>query len=542
MTPTPQEKKTGAAPGLLKSAGVVSASIAISRITGLLRESVLGGLFGAGSVFDAYVLGYRIPMLSRELFADGALSHAFVPEFTKTQTTQGHEAARELSNIMGTMVLLIVGVFCLAGIFAAPLFVDIFAPGFQAIPGKRGLAINLVRVMFPFLLFVSLSAQVQGILNANHRFGIPAVSSAIFNLSSIATGLILGHFTSLGTVYGMAAGVFLGGVVQLLFLLPGMWQLGYAWRPAWNLSHPGVKRILVLMGPAILGNASSQINSLVNTNFAAGLMDSSGHVMNGPVSWLSYAFRFLQLPMGVFAVAIASATLPRISRSAAAANWPEFRESLSRSLVLICLLTIPSAAGLITLGGSMIGLVFEHGKFLPSDTHQTALALSCYALGLSGAATVKVMSPAFYALGDAKTPMLVSLSSVVVNAMIAWGLIHFAGMGHIALALSVAAVSTFTSILLILLIRPRIGGIRGGFLLDSFFRIALASTATGITAWLIRLFSHSFLHGRTAYVVDLVLGVPAGVAVFYGLATVLHVPELAEARAAILRKRKAKSA
>lgn len=522
--------------GLVKSAGVVSLAISLSRITGLLRESVLSWLFGATAVFDAYVLGVRIPMLARELFAEGALSAAFIPTFTRYQTTKGDAAARELSNITATLTMAIVGSLCVAGMVAAPLLVDLFAPGFHATPGKWELAVTLTRIMFPFLLFVSLAAQAQGILNANHQFGLPAVSSGVFNLVSVAGGLAIGHFTSLGSVYGMAIGVLLGGAAQVAFHLPAVWRTGFAWRPRWNLQHEGVRQILFLMGPALLGSASGQINVLVNTNLAAGLRDAAGHVMNGPVSWLNYAFRFLQLPMGVFAFAIASATLPRMARSAAVANWPEFRETLSRSLIMIFLLTMPAAAGLIVLGESMIALVYQHGKFLPSDTHQTALALSGYALGLVGAASLRLITPAFYALGDSRTPMYVSLSSVAVNFVAVYSLVNFAGFGHVALALSAATVSTFTAITLLLLLRPRIGGIGGKLLFSSFARIAVAALATAAAAYLAKLASHRFFPGKTANIFDVAVGVPLGGIAFYFAATALRVPALTEARERILSK------
>src|SRR5580692_8839110 len=402
-------------PGLLKSAGIVSASIAMSRISGLIRESVLSWLFGAGATYDAYVLGYRIPNLARELFAEGALSSAFVPTFTRYLSTKTHAETRRLSNITATLILAIAGGFCGLGMLLSPQIVNLFAPGFQAVPGKSDLAASLVRIMFSFLLLLALAAQAQGILYATHRFAMPAVSPAAFNIFSVFSGLALGRWTGIGAVRGMAFGVVLGGIGQLAFLLPGVWRAGFSWRPQWNLRHEGVRHILGLMGPALIGSASGQINVLVNTNLAAGLRDASGHVMNGPVSWLAYAYRFFVLPLGVFGIAIASAALPRIARSAAHRNFVEFRQIVSRSILMILLLTVPASVGLAVLGESMIGIVYQHGKFLPYDTHQTALALSCYAVGLAGYAVLKLIAPAFYTLGDSRTPALVSLASVAVN-------------------------------------------------------------------------------------------------------------------------------
>src|SRR5579872_3338155 len=306
-----------------------------SRISGLVRESVLSWLFGAGATYDAYVLGYRIPNLARELFAEGALSSALVPTFTRYLTTKGRAATRELSDITATMLIVIVGGFCAAGMLLSPAIASLFAPGFRAVPGKEELAVSLMRIMFPFLLLLALSSQAQGILYASGRFGIPAVSSSLFNVGSVLGGLALGYWfgpaLGISAARGMAFGVVIGGATQLVFQLPAIWSAGFAFRPRWNLHHEGVRHILGLMGPAVIGNASGQINLLVNTNFAAGLRDASGHVMNGPVSWLAYAYRFFGLPMGVFGVAIASAALPRLSRSAALADFAEFRGTLSRS-------------------------------------------------------------------------------------------------------------------------------------------------------------------------------------------------------------------
>jgi putative peptidoglycan lipid II flippase len=523
--------------GLLKSAGIVSASITISRITGLLRESVLSWLFGAGATYDAYVLGFRIPNLARELFAEGALSSAFVPTFTSYLATRTHTQTRELSNITATMILVIAGGFCALGMLLSPQIVNLFAPGFHAVPGKSDLAASLVRIMFPFLLLLAIAAQAQGILYSTHRFAMPAVSPAAFNIGSVLCGLALGRWTGLGAVRGMAFGVVLGGIAQLAFLLPGVWRAGFSWRPQWNLRHEGVRHILGLMGPALIGSASGQINVLVNTNFAAGLHDASGHVMNGPVSWLAYAYRFFVLPLGIFGIAIASAALPRLSRSAAHRNLVEFRQILSRSILMILLLTIPASVGLAILGESMIGIVYQHGKFLAFDTHQTALALSSYAVGLAGYSVLKLVAPAFYALGDSRTPMVVSIASVLVNAGAAFAMVRIAGFGHAGLALTTSVVSTFSSLALLILLRAKIGGLQGREILIGLGKIIVAAALMGAVCHAVVVGSHALLHTPgLARVADVAVGVPAGLASFYAIAAVLRVPELSHARAQLLRK------
>jgi len=520
---------------LLESAGIVSLAVFASRITGLIRESVLAWLFGASGAFDAYVLAYRIPNLARDLFAEGALSSAFIPEFSRYLTTKSHEEARELSNVTSTLLILIVSAVVVLGIIFTPQFVNLFAPGYHAIPGKWELAVRLARTMFPFLLLLALAAQAQGILNASHRFGVPAVSSAIFNLGSIFFGLTLGYWfgpqLGISVIEGMAIGVVFGGIAQLLFQLPSVWRAGFAWRPRWNPQHEGFRRILTLMGPALIGSASVHLNLLVNTNLAAGIRDAAGHVINGPVSWLAYSFRFMQLPIGLFGVAMGSAMLPRIARNAAQGNLGQFRDTLSRALVSTLLLTIPSSVGLAILGDSMIGLIFERGRFTPFDTQQTALALSCYAAGLAGFSALKLLAPAFYALGDSRTPMFVSMASVAVNFVIATSLVRFVGLGHAGLALSTSAVSWFSGLALLALIRGRIGGVRGRQLFLAVLKISLASAIMAAACYALVHATAAAIPGiRLRRVVNLAAGIPLGATVWFLSASALRIPELSEAR------------
>jgi putative peptidoglycan lipid II flippase len=388
--------------GFFHSAGIVSAAVLLSRLTGMVREVVMARLFGAGASNDAFQLAFRIPSLMRNLFAEGALSSALVPAFTRSLASQGKREASELSSLVATAVLLVVGPLCLLGMIFTPQIIRVLAPGFEQVPGKFALTVLLARIMFPFLLLVALAAQAMAALNATGSFGIPALASSMFNVGSVACGVALGYTVGRGwgngMIVSMAFGVLAGGALQLIWQLPSMMRAGFHFRPRIDWSHPGLRQIVRMMGPAILGNAALQINLVVNSNLASGITDASGHVIDGPVSWLGYAFRFMQLPVGLFGVAIASATLPSISRSAGLRQMDEFCATLARSLGTVLLLTIPSSVGLAVMGESMIAAIYQGGRFTAYDTHQTALALTCFSAGLAGYSALKTLSPAFYAL------------------------------------------------------------------------------------------------------------------------------------------------
>ena len=497
----------------------------MSRVTGLVREIVMARLFGAGFIYDAFLLGFRIPNLTRDLFAEGALSSAFVPIFTQTLAQKGRKEAAVLSNLVATALILIVGAFCLLGVIFSPALVNLLAEGFHTVPGKFDLAVKMTRIMFPFLLLVALAAQAMGVLNACNRFAVPATASTFFNIGSVTFGLIFGYvlapWLGIQPITGMAIGVVLGGALQLFWQMPSLRAEGFSFRPAFDWSHPGLRRIIALMGPAILGNAAVQINVMVNTNFASRIPG------NGPVSWLGYAFRFMQLPLGLFGVAIASATLPSISRSAGAGDFEEFRRTLSKSLGMVFLLTLPSSIGLIVLGVPMIGAIYQGGKFQPFDTHQTALALSCYAVGLAGYSALKVLNPAFYALHDARTPMIISLISIAVNYFTATILLSSTTLGHAGLALSTSAVAIFGAVALFLILRGRIGGIYGRSLASSIWKITVASAVMGGVVWLASYgLQHALGARRLVYLLDLALSIPLGLVVFYFSCRILHVTEL----------------
>lgn len=524
---------------MARSAGITSAAVLTSRITGLLREVLLARFFGAGAAFDAFLLGFRIPNLTRDLFAEGALSSAFVPTFVEYLTKKSREQAAELANLVATAIVIIVGAMCLLGMIFAPVLVELLAPGFHQVPGKFEMAVRMTRIMFPFLLLVALAAQAMGILNACNQFGLPALSSSLFNLGSVVFGLSIGFWAGphlgIPAIEGMAWGVVIGGAIQLFSQVPSLVKKGFALAPAFDLSHPGLRQIGLLMGPAILGNAAVQINVMVNSNFASQIVDPvRGY--DGPVSWLAYAFRLMQLPLGLFGVAIGSATLPAISRSAAAGDMEDFRRTLARSLGLVFLLTIPSSAGLVVLGDSIIGAIFEGGAFKLYDTHQTSAALAWFALGLAGYSALKVMVPAFYALGDSRTPMYISLGSIAINYGVVTTMTTQTDFGHSGLALSTSAVAISGGLLLFLLLRNRIGGLHGRAMLASVWKITFASAVMSCAVYGLSWGVGQMLaEGRLRYMVDLAVSIPVGAALFWTTCHVLRVDEMDLAAKALAR-------
>lgn len=497
----------------------------------------MAGLFGAGMTNDAFQIAFRIPNLTRDLFAEGALSSAFVPVFTEYLTRRSKKDAVELANLVGTAILIVVGGLCLLGILLAPALVNLFASGYQGVPGKFELTVRLTRIMFPFLLLVALAAQAMGVLNALGIFGVPALASTFFNIGSLVFGLSLGHWAGpligISAIEGMSYGVVLGGALQLFWQAPALYKAGFQFSPRTSWKHEGLRRIISMMGPAILGSAAVQINVMVNSNFATTIYDPVRGA-DGPVSWLLYAFRFMQLPLGLFGVAIGSATLPAISRSAASNDMHEFRRTLSRSLGMVFLLTVPSSVGLAVLGESIVGAIYQVGRFDSYDTRQTALALSCYAIGLAGYSATKVLTPAFYALGNARTPMYVSVFSILTNIAAVLSLLHFTRLGHAGMALSTSLVAITSSLVLFAIIRKRLGGIYGRNLLESVLKVSAASIVMGIAIEISTRLMQGWLGiSPVARLVDLAISIPFGMLVLYATAKVLGVAELRMAMEAV---------
>jgi putative peptidoglycan lipid II flippase len=534
MKPQPCD---AARPNVARNAGIISLAVMASRVLGLVRDQVFAILFGAGLQYDAFLTAFRIPNLLRDLFAEGALSAAFVTTFTQVLETKGEQEAFRLSNRVATALMILLAMICLMGWIFAPTIVNLLAPGFFDVPGKAELTIHLTRIMIPFLLLIALAAKAMGILNARHNFGVPAIAPVFFNLGSIIGGLFLGFTAApvlgLTPIEGMAFGTLVGGFLQFAVQWPSLRRAGFRYRPMLSLSDPGVRQIMSLMGPAIIGTAAVQINVFVNTNFASSIIDpATGAVANGPVSWLSYAFRFMQFPIGVFGVAVATATLPPLSRSIAREDYDEFRQTLTHGLALVFLLCIPSAVGLAVLGRPIVALIFEHGRFTAFDTVQTGNALAAYSIGLAGYAAVKVLSPAFYALNDARTPMLISLGSIAVNYVMNSLLVR--RFGHVGLAFSTSTVALINFLLLAVFMRRRLGRLEGRRLGSTVLRICFASLAMAVFAWSGSALSLALpLHGTALQLVRVVASISLAGVAFYLSCRMLHVEELSEAVNAI---------
>lgn len=487
LSPTKQQS-------VARSAGIVSIAVMFSRLFGLAREMLFAQFFGAGFLTDAYVVAFRIPNVLRDLFAEGALSVAFVKVFTDIQVTKGENAAWRLASLIFSLLAVTLSIICIVGIIFSKQFVDLVADGFSL--EKAALATTLTQIMFPFILLVALAAVAMGVLNTKGIFGIPASASTVFNVVSIAVGLGLAFWLSGGgwtmspdknavpsaaaqwAIIGMSIGTLIGGGAQLAIQIPSLYKVGFRFSPIISLADEGVRKVLALMTPAILGTSAVQINVLINTYFVSQI--------DGAQGWLNYAFRLMQFPIGLFGVAVGTAAIPVMSRLASEGKMSEFRNTISSSMNLVFLMTLPSACGLIVLGEPIIRLIYERGKFDPGATTMTAAALLGYSIGLTGYAAIKILSPAFYALDDAKTPMLIAVASIAVNFVGGYTLrevfSHYGvtpetpyGYGHVGVALATSLVALVNFFALGILLRGRIKRLNGRAILSSFIKIAVAS-------------------------------------------------------------------
>jgi putative peptidoglycan lipid II flippase len=536
---------------LARSAGIVSIATMGSRVLGLVREQVFAAFFGAGVANDAFNIAFRIPNLLRDLFAEGALSAAFVTTFSQTLNQKGEREAWRLASLVNNGLIVILSLIMIAGIVGAPQIVDWLVgsnnqPGGQAEPTILiPLAVKMTRILFPFLLMVSLAAVAMGVLNTKNYFAIPASASTMFNVGSIIGGLLCAYALApeyvagiahsiwhrvpvqrdeagaIQAIVGMAIGTLIGGVMQWLIQVPSLRAVGYRWRPELSFRDPGVRQVMKLMAPAIIGSAALQVNLVINTNFATSLGQ-------GAVSWLQYAFRLIYLPIGIFGVAISTATLPITSKAAALDDLNGFRRALASALRLTFLLTIPSAVGLMVLSRPIIALIYQRGSFTEQDTWQTAQALSYYALGLVAYSTVRVLTPSFYALRETRVPMLASLVSIVTNYIVAAVSVRQLGFGHRGLALSIAIVAIVNSVLLFVFMRRKLGRIEGRQLVATFVKVMLAASVMGAVCWLVSQQLEKMLgvETLTARLLDVGVSIGVGITVFYVVAYLLKVEEL----------------
>jgi putative peptidoglycan lipid II flippase len=516
-----------------RAAAVVAVAVLCSRVLGLAREQIFAALFGGGRVMDAFTIAFRIPNLLRDLFAEGALSTAFVTVFTKTTALENDAAAWRLANKVATLAAVTLSAITVLGILTAPWLVGLLAPGFD--PEKAALTVTLTRIMYPFILLVSLAALVMGMLNARSVFGIPAMASSFFNLGSIVAGVLIGwwldpHFGE-HAILGLAIGTLIGGGLQLLVQLPALHAQGYAWRADFHWRDPGVRAILRLMGPSVIAASTTQVNVLVNSVFASRLGD-------GPTFWLTVAFRLMQLPLGIFGVALGTVALPLLARMAATGNTAAFRSELARGMRLAFLMTIPASVGLMVLAEPIISVLYQHGRFGAHETAESAGALQFYAIGLCGYAALKVLVNAFYAIDRRKTPMVVSFLAVILNLVLNWIFTMHLGWGHRGLAFSTACVATSNFLILYVLMRAHLGTLESRAMLALLARIAVAAAALFAVSWA----GGHFLLADWAVqafwpkLVSLLLVISVGAAAFFFTASALGISEVHDITRAVRRR------
>jgi putative peptidoglycan lipid II flippase len=540
---------------LARSAGVIGIATMASRLLGIVREMVMARLFGASatSAMDAFNVAFRIPNLVRDLFAEGAMTAAFVPTFTRTLHARGREAAWRLGNLVINALLVVTAVLVVIGIvFAAPLtnaiasghmvegileFIGVARQaavplGFTAVQGKLELTTQLTQIMMPFLTTIAVAVAVMGMLNALHRFFVPALSPAMFNVVAIASAFVLVPLMpsfGLPRIAGMAIGTVLGGIAQIAVQWPILRKEGFRYRPILDFRDPGVREILRLMGPGTLGLAAVQINVLVNTSLAT-------TEPQGAVSWLQYAFRLMYLPIGLFGVSIATAALPDLSKHAAASDRPAMRQTISSGLRLMMMLNVPATIGLIVLAHPIVELLFEYRAFTSHDTTATAAALMFYSPGLLGYSAVKIASPSFYSLGDSRTPAIVSVLSIAVNLGLSLMLIRV--LGYRGLALGTAVAALFNAVTLLYLLGRRLDGLEQRRIAISFGKILVASilmgaASYGVSQWLGDALPGANWYWRAARVFS---AIGAGIVVLLGASRLLAIAEFDDAVSRVTRR------
>ena len=459
---------------LSKAAGTVSGMTLVSRVFGFFRDMVIAMAFGSSPSADAFFVAFRIPNMQRRILAEGAMTAAFIPVFTETLTKKGESVAWKLAANLFNILILVLSSASLLILIFSPAVITIFAPGFIDEPGKFELTVKLTRCMAPYLFFIGLAAFCMGVLNTLKVFALPAAAPISQNISMILSILFISPLMD-EPIMGLAIGVVVGGALQLFIQLPAVLKKGMPFEKTLNFKQKEVFKIARLMGPVILGIAVYELNIMIDTLIASLLP-------GGSISYLYYGNRLVQLPLGIFAVALGVALLPTLSGQAAKGNLKELVQTLGFSIRLILFITIPATLGLIILREPIINTLWERGEFLASTTDGTAIALLYYSIGLCAYSGIKIIAPAFYSLQDTKTPAKIGIYSMILNTVLNLLLMGPLQHGGLALATSIAAL--FNVALLIYYLRKRLGLMGGRKILRSTLKMALAALAMGIITYL----------------------------------------------------------
>jgi len=447
----------------------------ISRILGFVRDMIFAVYFGAGGMSDTFFAAFRIPNLLRELFAEGSMSSAFIPVLTEYRRKHGEEEARRLVKVTFSFIIVVVGLICLAGVFFSPAIVTAIAPGFLASPAKFSLTVLLTRIMFPFLLFISLAALVMGALNTKRIFFIPALAPAMLNVTMIIS-IVFFESRAEKPIVVAAIGVLIGGFVQFAFQLPAFFKNGYSLGVDPHFRHPGLKRMSLLLIPATFGLAVNQINIIVSNVLAS-------YLPEGSITYLYYSMRLIQFPIGIFGVAMGMAVLPSLSEHAVRGDYQKLREDFSFALRLLFFISVPSMVGLIALREPIVNLLFQRGHFDYAATRGTAEALLFYSLGIWSIVGVRVITTTFYSMQDTRTPVKIAVVGMLSNLL--FSIILMGPLKHSGLALANALASWINFSLLFYFLRKKLQRVDASRIIRSFLKIAVASTVMGISGRLL---------------------------------------------------------
>jgi len=510
MTDTSEQKPSENA-RVTRAAGIVGSATFLSRIFGFIRDMVIAWFLGAGLASDAFLVAFRIPNLLRRLFAEGSLSISFVPVFTDYLANAGREEAFRLAGSAVRFLSILLVMAALLGILLSPLIIGITAPGFLKSPEKFALTVLLTRIMFPYIFFICLVALAMGILNPLGHFAAPALAPVFLNLAMIASAYLISPHTQHPTI-GLAVGVLIGGFLQLALQIPVLVKRGvYFWRKT-MLVHPGLRKVGRLMIPAVFGAAVYQISILIGTLLASLLPE-------GSVTYLYFADRLVQFPLGVLAIATATAVLPSLSRQASANDFDALRETFAYAMRLVLFITIPAMVGLVVLREPIVALLFERGAFDATTTGKTASALMYYGIGLWAFSAYRIPVSAFYALQDTRTPVKIAIVSLVVNIIL--GILLMGPMRHNGLALATSLASMLQTALLIWALKQRLGLLGWRGILTSVGKTLAASAIMGVAVWSA---ASVFLPGSTPALARLLSGLIACVALgilLYGISSIL---------------------